>query len=164
MAGIVVEAGPRNSSAPPALSGADPPVHRQLRVARRDAVEPAGVSKLHVGLLEPRLFPGRAAALDFSLTALLGLVAFTGVGIAGWLRPRSSPGSSPAAAVHRSASRRSAGLFATVSSWSCAYAAASTSFRFGLDPDNHGIPVVTAAMDLAGVLCLVAAIALLRVG
>ena len=45
-----------------------------------------------------------------------------------------------------------------------AYAAATTSFRFGLDPDNHGIPVVTATMDLAGVACLVGAITLMGVG
>jgi len=44
------------------------------------------------------------------------------------------------------------------------YAAASTSFRFGFDPDNHGVPIVTATMDLAGVVCLVAAVTLLQVG
>jgi len=45
-----------------------------------------------------------------------------------------------------------------------AYTAATVSFRHGYDPDNHGIPIVTATMDLAGVLCLVAAVTLLQVG
>jgi mgtE-like transporter len=54
----------------------------------------------------------------------------------------------------------SAGLLATVVLALVAYAAASATFRFGLDPDNFGIPIVTATMDFLGVLCLVAAIAL----
>jgi mgtE-like transporter len=41
-------------------------------------------SQLHVGLLEPRALPSRTALLDFSLTGLLALLAFTGVGLAGW--------------------------------------------------------------------------------
>ncbi|MBW3621285.1 MAG: magnesium transporter [Actinobacteria bacterium] len=45
-----------------------------------------------------------------------------------------------------------------------AYGAAVATFRFGLDPDNHGIPIVTATMDLAGILCLVSAMTLLQVG
>jgi len=57
-----------------------------------------------------------------------------------------------------------AGLFALPILGLAAYASAAASFHFGFDPDNHGIPVVTATMDLTGVLCLVAAITLLQVG
>jgi mgtE-like transporter len=42
-----------------------------------------------------------------------------------------------------------------------AYSAASASYRFGLDPDNVGIPVVTSTMDLVGILCVVAGVAIL---
>jgi cation transporter-like permease len=36
-------------------------------------------------------------------------------------------------------------------------------YRFGFDPDNHGIPIVTSVMDLAGTLCLVFTIVLFGV-
>ena len=121
-------------------------------------------SKLHVGLLEPRLFPGKTAALDFSLVALLGFLAFGGVGAAGWLAAVLVPGVEPLPLLSMLGVTWLAGLFATIVLAVAAYAAATTSFRFGFDPDNHGIPVVTATMDLAGVLCLVAAITILQVG
>jgi mgtE-like transporter len=38
------------------------------------------------------------------------------------------------------------------------YYAAILTFRFGFDPDNHTIPLVTSGMDLLGVICLVGAL------
>lgn len=120
-------------------------------------------SKLHIGLAEPRRWPGKAAALDFSLTGLLAIIGFTGVGIIGWVGAVLA-GLAPGPPWVTLAVAVIAGLMATVLVLVVAYAAAITSFRFGLDPDNHGIPVVTAAMDLLGILCLVAAISLLQLG
>lgn len=121
-------------------------------------------SKLHLGQLEPRLLPGRLAALDFSLTALLSFLAFTGVGAAGWLAAVIVPGVEPLSVVVTVGVVLLGGLFAFPILALAAYAAAATSFRFGFDPDNHGIPVVTATMDLTGVLCLLGAITLLQPG
>lgn len=121
-------------------------------------------SKLHVGVLEPRLVPGKLAALDFSLTSLLALLAFTGVGVAGWFAAWLVPGVTPLPVLATVAVTVLAGLLALPVLALVAYAAATTSFRHGFDPDNHGIPIVTATMDLAGVLCLVAAITILQVG
>jgi mgtE-like transporter len=121
-------------------------------------------SKLHVGLLEPRVTPGKVAALDFSLSALLALLAFTGVGVAGWLAALIVPGVDPLGLVTTVGVTLVAGAFAFPILAGVAHVAATTSFRFGFDPDNHGIPIVTATMDLAGVLCLVAAINLLELG
>jgi mgtE-like transporter len=121
-------------------------------------------SKLHVGQLEPRLVPGRLASLDFSLTALLALLAFTGVGAAGWLAAVIVPGVEPLSIVVTIGVVLLGGLFAFPILAFAAYASAATSFRFGFDPDNHGIPIVTATMDLTGVLCLLGAITLLRPG
>ena len=39
------------------------------------------------------------------------------------------------------------------------YLAVLTS-RFGLDPDNHGVPIITSVMDLAGVVALLLAMSL----
>ncbi len=121
-------------------------------------------SKLHVGQLQPRLIPGRIAALDLSLTALLATLAFAGVGVAGWLAAVIVPGVEPLGPGVTIGVTLLAGLFALPILALAAYGAATTSFHFGFDPDNHGIPIVTATMDLTGVLCLVAAISLLQVG
>ena len=34
------------------------------------------------------------------------------------------------------------------------YYLAIITFRFGLDPDNQTVPIITSAMDLAGVACV----------
>jgi mgtE-like transporter len=120
-------------------------------------------SKLHVGQLDPRLLPGKLAILDFSLTTLLATLAFTGVGVAGWLAAVIVPGVAPIGVLNTIGVVLLAGVFALPILAGTAYAAASVSFRFGFDPDNHGIPVVTAMMDLTGVVCLLAAITLLGI-
>jgi mgtE-like transporter len=121
-------------------------------------------SQLHVGLLQPRALPGRLAMLDFSLTALLAMLAFTGVGAMGWLAALLVPTVTPLPLLSTLGVTMLAGVVATPILALVAYTAATASFRFGFDPDNHGIPIVTATMDLAGVLCLVGAITLLQVG
>lgn len=121
-------------------------------------------SKLHVGSLVARRLPDRAALLDFTLTALLSVVAFSGVGAIGWLAAVIVPSVEPLPFLTTLAVTLLAGALALPILALVAYSAASVSFRHGLDPDNHGIPIVTATMDLAGVLCLVAAIVLMQVG
>lgn len=121
-------------------------------------------SKLHTGQLEPRLVPSRIAALDFSLTTLLALLAYTGIGVAGWAAAWLVPAVTPLPLLTTVSVTLVAGAFALPILALTAYSAAAASFRFGFDPDNHGIPVVTATMDLSGVLCLVAAISILQVG
>lgn len=120
-------------------------------------------SKLHLGQLDPRLLPGKLAVLDFSLITLLALLAFSGVGVAGWLAAVIVPGVAPIGVLNTVSVVLLAGVFALPILAGTAYAAASVSFRFGFDPDNHGIPIVTAMMDLTGVLCLLAAVTLLGV-
>lgn len=120
-------------------------------------------SKLHLGQLDPRVLPGKLAILDFSLTGLLAALAFTGVGLAGWLAALIVPGVTPLGLPVTVAVVLLAGLFALPVLGLTAYAAAAVSFRFGFDPDNYGIPIVTATMDLIGVLCLLAAVTLLAI-
>ena len=43
-------------------------------------------------------------------------------------------------------------------------AEAIAAYRLGLDPDNHGIPLVTSSMDLIGAVALIFAILIMRVG
>jgi mgtE-like transporter len=55
------------------------------------------------------------------------------------------------------------GMIATVVASLIGYYAAALTFRFGLDPDNHTIPLVTSGMDLLGIICLVSALVLFGV-
>lgn len=119
-------------------------------------------SELHLGLITARRWPERLARFEGSISVLFGLAAFTGVGIIahtaslvfGW----DSPGLATMVAISLTG-----GLFVFVLLFLVSYYTASATYHFGLDPDNHGIPVVTATMDFAGVLCLVAAIVLFGV-
>lgn len=120
-------------------------------------------SKLHVGLIQPRLLPGKYAGLDVSLTFLLALLAFTGTGAIGWVGAL-LVGTNPPHVLVLVGVALVGGLMATLALSTVAYGAASAAFRFGLDPDNHGIPIVTAAMDFLGILCLVSAVAITSVG
>ena len=55
------------------------------------------------------------------------------------------------------------GLFATTGAVIVGYYAAVATYRLGLDPDNHGIPIVTSSLDLLGAFSLILAIVLLGV-
>ena len=56
------------------------------------------------------------------------------------------------------------GFLATAFPLGIAYYGAVAAFRLGLDPDNHGIPLMTSSMDLIGAFALILAIAVLGVG
>jgi mgtE-like transporter len=56
-----------------------------------------------------------------------------------------------------------AGYLCTVGAAIMAYATAVATFRFGLDPDNHGIPMITSSMDLVGVISVVGVVVLLGI-
>jgi mgtE-like transporter len=112
-------------------------------------------SDLHLGLISTRRFPERRANLEGSITVLFSMAAFTGVGliahVAATVSGFASPGLQTMVGI-----TLTGGLLAFVMLFFVAYYAATATYRFGLDPDNHGIPIVTATMDFFGVLCLVA--------
>jgi mgtE-like transporter len=162
LAGVVVEARAEQQFAAAALLVLIPPFIANCG-SLGGMLSSRLASKLHVGQLDPRLLPGKLAILDFSLTGLLAALAFTGVGLAGWVAALVVPGVSPLGLPVTVGVVLLAGLFALPILALTAYAAATVSFRFGFDPDNHGIPIVTATMDLSGVLCLLAAVTLLGI-
>jgi mgtE-like transporter len=116
-------------------------------------------SQLHVGLVRPRPLPERPAALEGSLTVLFGLAAFATVGvctqIVAVLTGFASPGAARLAGITTTGGLLAVGILFVV-----AYYAATASYRYGLDPDNVSIPVVTSTMDFFGILCLVVGISL----
>jgi mgtE-like transporter len=119
-------------------------------------------SKLHMGSIEPRLLPQRLALLDVTLLAPFALSVFTLVGISANLIAHAFHQQTPGL-LRMVEISVIAGYIATMGAAVIAYAAACATFRFGLDPDNHGVPLVTSSMDFIGVVALVGTIVLLGV-
>jgi mgtE-like transporter len=117
-------------------------------------------SKLHLGLIQPKVLPGRLAALDISVVFLFAAFAFTAIGVTAW-SAATLFGYEPPPVRSVVTLTLVAGLVSTVLLSGVAYATAAASYHFGFDPDNEGIPIVTSTMDLLGLLTLVAATALL---
>lgn len=110
-------------------------------------------SKLHLGALEPRAFPQGLALLDSSIALLFGLWVFAlaaiGSHFAALAIGLASPGLGSMVSV-----AIVAGLGSTVVLVVLGYYAAVATYRVGLDPDNHSIPVVTSASDLLSMIAL----------
>jgi mgtE-like transporter len=120
-------------------------------------------SKLHLGIIEPARWPQRAARADFRLVAVFAVPVFTLVAISAdvvsLFLGLGSPGP-----VRMIAISLIGGLLATSACLAITYYGAIAAYRLGLDPDNHGIPLVTSSMDLIGAVALIFAILIMRVG
>jgi mgtE-like transporter len=56
-----------------------------------------------------------------------------------------------------------AGLILTPITILAGYYLAIGTYRFGLDPDNQSVPIITSVMDLAGVACILVVMTVLGV-
>ncbi len=118
-------------------------------------------SKLHLGLIGPRLRPENLALLDATLVAGFGVVVFAVVGAIGYLYGL-LVGTSLGPMVMIGGTTLT-GLIATAIAILVGYYVAIASARFGLDPDDQSVPIITSVMDLAGVLSFILVLALLGV-
>jgi len=117
-------------------------------------------TEMHTGELAPSLLPGRGVVHHFIISylytlILLPLLALIAHGAA-VLMGLDSPGRGMLVIISLVT-----GLAVMTLVNGVAYVTASLSFRYGLDPDNFGIPVITSLIDLIGAATLVAAIDLL---
>jgi mgtE-like transporter len=119
-------------------------------------------SKLHLGAVTPKARPEAAALLDGSIVLVLGVTVYLLTAVwtllAAELFGRAYPGAATFIGVVMLG-----GLLATLVAGVIGYYAAIISYRLGLDPDNHTIPLVTSGMDLLGVICLVVALVVFQV-
>ena len=116
-------------------------------------------SKLQLGLLTPRRLPEAPAVLDGSLVVGFAVVIFTVIGALGLAYGAVAGTGSPGAATMLWSSFL-AGMIATVVALVVAYYVAIGTSRFGLDPDNHSVPIITSVLDLAGVVALLLVLSL----
>jgi mgtE-like transporter len=119
-------------------------------------------SKLHLGSITPRAFPGISSWEDILLTYILGTPVFFFVGVSGTIVAHAVGLATPGFAEMVALSML-AGLIATTGAVFVAYYTAAISFRLGLDPDNYGIPVVTSSMDLLGAIALILSMVVLGI-
>ncbi|MGZ8578454.1 MAG: magnesium transporter [Actinomycetota bacterium] len=112
-------------------------------------------SKLEIGVITPVGRPDTPALVDAAIVAGLSAVVFTLIGSIGWILGDMTglPGM-PAFATLVGLTLL-AGMILTPVTLIAGYQLAVLTFRVGLDPDNHGVPIITSLMDLAGVVCLI---------
>jgi mgtE-like transporter len=119
-------------------------------------------SKLHLGVVSPKVIPEGPALLDASLVGVSGLGIFLFIGAVGLflsdLTNKAHPG--PLAMIGGTVTT---GLVVTLVAIPVAYYIAVITTRFGLDPDNHSVPIITSAMDLVGVVSFLAVLAVFGV-
>ena len=119
-------------------------------------------SKLHLGVLHPTNVPERAARGDFVLTFLYAIPVFVLVAVSSQVAAGVAGLATPGMARMIGASLVG-GAIATTIAVGLAYYGAVATFRLGLDPDNHGIPMITSSMDLVGAFALILAIVLVGI-
>jgi mgtE-like transporter len=117
-------------------------------------------TRLHLGTLGEGRSPWRAASDDVLLVYLYAIPVFFFLGISSIIGAHVVNFRSPGALRMLGVSLL-AGFLATTSSVIVGYYSAVLTHRHGLDPDNHGIPIVTSSLDLLGALSLILAIVLL---
>lgn len=119
-------------------------------------------SKIQLGVISPKGLPQAPALVDASLVVAFGVIVFTLIGAVGLGLSSLTGQAHPAAGVMMGGTLL-AGMLATAATILVSYYLAILTTRFGLDPDNHGVPILTSAMDLAGVFCLLAAMSVFGV-
>ena len=120
-------------------------------------------TKLHLGTLVPGRGAWKAAIDDVLLIYMYAIPVFVFLGISSIIVAHVANQASPGA-LDMMGVALLAGFMATTASVVVGFYAAVATFRFGLDPDNHGVPMVTSSLDLLGALSLILAIVILGLG
>lgn len=114
-------------------------------------------SMLHIGTVMPKQFPDKLVAANFTVIYLLSVAVFSFVGLITYFATAPTGTTFPGALEQLAKMLAIAllgGVLCTTFLNFAAYYIAILSFRFGLDPDNDTIPLITSLTDVVGVLCL----------
>lgn len=119
-------------------------------------------TKLHLGAATPSAKPEPAALLDGTIVLALGLFIYSVSAVTTLFTAQATGAAYPGWATFLGVTMVG-GILAMLVALVIGYYAAIVTYRFGFDPDNHTIPLVTSGMDLLGAICLVAALVLFGV-
>jgi mgtE-like transporter len=112
-------------------------------------------SKLQLGVITPTGRPEIPAVVDGGIVVVLGVVVFTAIGAVSWALSSLTPGVDPGAALI--GATMLAGALVLPITLVVGYYVAVLTARFGIDPDNQGVPFITSLLDLAGVAAILLA-------
>jgi mgtE-like transporter len=110
-------------------------------------------SKLQLGVITPRGRPEIPALVDGTIVVLLGVLVFGLIGSAAWSLAQLTPGADPSFWTLVGTTLL-AGLLVLPVTLVVGYYLAIGTTRFGIDPDNQGVPFITSLLDLAGVAAI----------
>ena len=113
-------------------------------------------TQFHLGLDDATPLPSRASGRDIRSVVVLALPVFALGAVAAHVAATLTGQTGPALGQMLAVALLAGGL-ATVFVVLVAYYSTMASFRFGLDPDTYGIPLVTSSLDLVGAFTLVLA-------
>jgi mgtE-like transporter len=108
-------------------------------------------SKLQIGVITASGRPDTPAIVDGSIVLGLSIVVFTMIGAISWALGSATGLSGMPGPWTLIGATLLAGLLVTPLTVLAGYYLAIVTYRFGLDPDNQGVPIITSVMDLAGV-------------
>ena len=119
-------------------------------------------SKLQLGIITPRGRPERPAIADATIVVALGLIVFSVIGVVASVLATLTGVARPPAGLMVGGTVL-AGLLVLPITLVVGYYVAVLTTRFGLDPDNHGVPTITATLDLTGVAAVLFVMSVLGV-
>jgi mgtE-like transporter len=91
--------------------------------------------------------------VDGAIVVVLGVAVFTTIGAVSWALSRLTGGPDAGAAALIGAAMLAGAIVLPITLVVGYYLAVLTS-RFGIDPDNQGVPFITSLLDLAGVAAI----------
>jgi mgtE-like transporter len=108
-------------------------------------------SKLQIGVITARGLPETPALVDASIVVGLAVTVFLLVGVIAYGLGEATglPGMPGLGTLVGGTFL--AGLLVTPVTLAASYYLAIGTYRFGLDPDNQSVPIITSVMDLAGI-------------
>ena len=113
-------------------------------------------TQFHLGLDDATPLPSRSSGRDIRSLAVLAVPVFMLAAVAAHLVAEATGQTGPSLGEVLAVALLGGGL-ATLFVVLVAYYSTMAAFRFGLDPDTYGIPVVTSSVDLVGAFTLVLA-------
>ncbi|MCK4475947.1 MAG: magnesium transporter [Methanophagales archaeon] len=118
-------------------------------------------SMLHIGTVNPKRVPDKLVSANFAVIYLFSIVVFSFVGILSYVASTLLDITTPNIFEMVSISLLG-GILCTTFLNLASYYIAILSFRFGMDPDNDTIPLITSLTDVVGVLCLLFAMFIIQ--